>query len=125
MAWDMSEGAVYGRGTLGIALLLAVVAVAMALGCAGSAVTAPEAERDDSTADFEPDRLIAGVGTGLYKPLNLPEFVTADAVVFLEDPDIVLGLSADGEHRAYPIRQAAFHHIINDMIVGVPYLITY
>ena len=73
----------------------------------------------------ETGRLLEGVGVGRFVPLNNPEFVTSDQAGFLGGSEIVLGLSEGDEHRAYPIRQAAYHHIINDEISGKPYLITY
>ena len=106
-------------------LVVSAVGLVLAAGCSGSASTAVDSEVTDSVSTFEPEKFFAGVGTGLYKALINPEFVLADEAVSLDGPDIVLGLSAGGEHRAYPIRQAAFHHVVNDEIGGVPYLVTY
>ena len=73
--------------------------------------------------DFDPARLIGGVGTQ-FVPLTDPEFVVA-AADFLDTSDIVIGLSVGDEHRAYPVRQIAYHHIVNDTVGGVPRVITY
>ncbi len=80
---------------------------------------------DQVALEFDADKLIAGPGVGTFIPLTDPEFVTAGEATFLDDTDIVLGLSHREEHRAYPLRQIAFHHIVNDAVGGTPYLITY
>ena len=42
--------------------------------------------------------------------------VVAKDADFLNDDEYVLGITVNGENRAYPTRFAAFHHIINDTI---------
>ena len=57
--------------------------------------------------------------------LRHPAVLPAAKASYLDPSDRVFGVSINGEHRAYPIRQAAFNHMINDIVGGVPYLITY
>ncbi len=76
-------------------------------------------------AEFDERKLIAGAGSYRYVPLTDPEFVTADEAAFLASDSLVLGLSAGDEHRAYPVRQMWFHHIVNDVVGGSPVLVTY
>ena len=100
----------------------------------GAVSTAPESDGTDGgqgdgpatnrAVDFDPDRLIDGVGTQ-FVPLTAPEFVVAAAADFLDPWDVVIGLSVGDEHRAYPVRQIAYHHIVNDTVGGVPRVITY
>jgi len=90
--------------------------------------TVSEAEppvREPSVRAFDPGRIVAGAGASNFVPLTNPAFVTADNAGFLDSSDIVLGISVGDEHRAYPVRQVAYHHIVNDEIRGSPYLITY
>jgi hypothetical protein len=68
-----------------------------------------------------------------------PRFQLARGFVVLDDPDIisasdtsafaadelVLGVTHGGVSRAYPVRMAGYHHIINDVIRGDPLLVTY
>lgn len=54
-----------------------------------------------------------------------PKFVSADKADFLADDDIVLALSVDGVHRAYPTSILSRHEIVNDTIAGQPIAITY
>ncbi len=39
--------------------------------------------------------------------------------------DRILGLTVNGESRAYPIRMMTYHHIANDQLGGVPVLVTF
>lgn len=72
-----------------------------------------------------PRGLIAGPGVGSFVPMTDPAFVRGSEATFVAGSDIVLGLSHAGQYRAYPVRQIAFHHIVNDVVDGVPYVITY
>lgn len=49
-----------------------------------------------------------------FHAIDNPPMVSAKDADFLEDEEYVLGISVNGEHRAYPTRFAAFHHVIND-----------
>jgi hypothetical protein len=49
---------------------------------------------------------------------------TADAT-YVEDDDKVLAVEINGEPVAYPIRQMAYHHVVNDVVGGVPIAATY
>ena len=55
-----------------------------------------------------------------------PELVTASEAEADMDPDEqVLGLSINGEHRAYSIRMLSRHEIVNDVVGGVPVAVTW
>jgi hypothetical protein len=41
------------------------------------------------------------------------------------DTDMVIGVTAGGETRAYPVRYLAFHHMLNDRLGGAAILPTY
>ena len=60
-----------------------------------------------------------------FVPLDNPEVVTADAATFLQPDDRVLGLTVNGESRAYPISMMTFHHVANDVLGGQPVLVTF
>ena len=58
--------------------------------------------------------------------IDNPKFVSvADASKFLRDSDLVLGVSLNGETRAYPLLILVWHEIVNDKVGGVPVAITY
>ena len=62
---------------------------------------------------------------GPFVPLDAPEFITPAEATFLEADDHVLGVTIDGDSRAYPLRMMTFHHIVNDSFDGRPILITF
>jgi hypothetical protein len=57
----------------------------------------------------------------------LPEarYVAAGDATFVQPGDLVLAVSIDGDAAAYPIRQIAYHHVVNDRIGGTPAVVTY
>jgi len=61
----------------------------------------------------------------MFNPLPRPEFVAAAKVTFVDPKDLVLSVSVDGDTAAYPIRQMAYHHLVNDRIGGTPAVVTY
>lgn len=61
----------------------------------------------------------------MFNPLAQPRFVAADAAPFVSDADLVLGVTIDGDAAAYPVRQLAYHHVINDRIGRTPAVVTY
>lgn len=43
----------------------------------------------------------------------------------VRDTDMVIGVSIDGQSRAYPVRYLAFHHMLNDQLGATVLLPTY
>ncbi len=76
-----------------------------------------------ATTSFNEAGLAAGGGN--FISLDDPEMIAATTATWLDGDDIVIGVAQNGEARAYPIKQAAYHHVINDTIGGEPYLVTY
>jgi hypothetical protein len=60
----------------------------------------------------------------MFHPIPGPQFEAADKAS-LDPADMVLALNIHGARRAYPIRQIAYHHIVNDALAGVPVAATY
>lgn len=54
------------------------------------------------------------------KKVKLPEHGR-----FILDPDRVVGVSINGEARAYPLRVLHWHEVVNDVVGGVPIVVTY
>ncbi len=55
-----------------------------------------------------------------------PEFIGASATFPDMAPDErVLGLSLNGDHRAYPLNLLSRHEIVNDTVGGVPVAVTW
>ncbi len=61
----------------------------------------------------------------MFNPLDEPRYVAADAATFATDSDLVLAVTLDGDAAAYPIRQLAYHHMVNDRIGRTPAVVTY
>lgn len=54
-----------------------------------------------------------------------PKFLAAKDAAFLQEEDRVLGVTAEGEAKAYPLKILNWHEIVNDEIAGRPILVTY
>lgn len=55
-----------------------------------------------------------------------PKLVTAsEAEASMDLDEQVLGLSINGDHRAYSIRMLSRHEIVNDVVGGVPVAVTW
>ena len=54
-----------------------------------------------------------------------PKFTTVDQAGWLNDNDLVAGVSIKGEKRAYPVRILVWHELVNDKVNDTPVLITY
>ena len=64
-------------------------------------------------------------GSGPFAVVDFPQIVHAGEATYLESSELVLGLTLNGESRAYPIRMTWYHHIINDELGGIPVLVTF
>jgi len=85
-------------------------------------------------------RILAAVGAGfvctfavlshvniyelMFHPDTHPVFAAVQQVK-VDPDDKVLAVKLGGSARAYPIRTIAYHHIINDVVGGVPIVTTY
>jgi len=85
-------------------------------------------------------RILATVGTGfvcafavlshvnvyefMFHPDRHPLFASIQQVK-IDPDDKVLAVKLGTSARAYPIRTIAYHHIINDVVDGVPIIATY
>jgi hypothetical protein len=61
----------------------------------------------------------------MFAPLPGPGFVRAADAGFVEPADMVLAIALKGDPAAYPIRQLAYHHLVEDSVGGVPIVATY
>ena len=51
-----------------------------------------------------------------FRAIDSPKLVSASSATFLGDNEYVLGVTINGESRAYPTRFASWHHVINDRV---------
>jgi hypothetical protein len=61
----------------------------------------------------------------MFAPLDRARFVPVAEAKWVEEGDPVLAVTQGGEAAAYPIRQVAYHHIVQDVVGGVPVAVTY
>jgi hypothetical protein len=61
----------------------------------------------------------------MFNPLANAGYVGAGAAAFVGDADLVMAVARNGEAVAYPIRQLAYHHLVQDTVGRVPIVVTY
>jgi Protein of unknown function (DUF3179) len=61
----------------------------------------------------------------MFNPLAQAAFAKASETDFIADDDMVLAVKLNGEAVAYPVRQMACHHIVQDVVGGQPITATY
>lgn len=60
----------------------------------------------------------------MFHPVRAPGFQpVSDAK--LDPGEMVLAVRFGNDARAYPIRAMAYHHVVNDVVSGVPIAVTY
>jgi hypothetical protein len=60
----------------------------------------------------------------MFHPIDSPRFDSAEKAV-IDPGDMVMAVEVNRVQRAYPIREMAYHHVVNDTVGGVPIVATY
>jgi hypothetical protein len=60
----------------------------------------------------------------MFHPIAGPQFL-AQSESKLDPKEMILAVRFAGDARAYPISQMAYHHVLNDIVGGVPVAVTY
>ena len=60
----------------------------------------------------------------MFHPVDSPQF-ESEAASKLDAGEVILAVRFGADARAYPIREMAYHHILNDVVNGVPVAVTY
>ncbi len=60
----------------------------------------------------------------MFHPVDSPRFEAASASK-LDKGEMILAIRYGSDARAYPIREMAYHHVLNDVVAGVPVAVTY
>ena len=119
--------------TLVVALVAAVVFLpqlrSLFLGFRSETVTIPGATAspapgvENKTRDLD---IITVLGRDAIPAILDPVFVTpAEAVDQMLPTERVIGVSINGEHRAYPLNMLSRHEIVNDIVGGKPIAVTW
>jgi small-conductance mechanosensitive channel len=61
----------------------------------------------------------------MFAPLQNAAYADSANAPFVEQDDMVLAVAHNGEAAAYPVRQLAYHHLVHDVVGGVPIVVTY
>ena len=61
----------------------------------------------------------------MFNPLAQTSFVPASQADFVSDDDMVLAVTINGDAAAFPVRQMAYHHVVQDVVGGSPITATY
>lgn len=87
--------------------------------------TGPEAVASELGEGLELE-LVTLLGFDAIPAILRPDFVSADEADSRMSPDErVLGLSINGDHRAYSVPLLSRHEIVNDVVGGVPVAVTW
>jgi hypothetical protein len=60
----------------------------------------------------------------MFHPIAGAQFV-AQSASKLDSKEMIMAVNLGGDARAYPISQMAYHHVLNDVVNGVPITVTY
>jgi hypothetical protein len=60
----------------------------------------------------------------MFHPVDTPQFESVSASK-LDKGEMILAIRHGSDARAYPIREMAYHHVLNDVVAGVPVAVTY
>jgi hypothetical protein len=60
----------------------------------------------------------------MFHPVDSPQFESASTSK-LDKGEMILAVRSGSDARAYPIREMAYHHVLNDVVGGVPVAVTY
>jgi hypothetical protein len=60
----------------------------------------------------------------MFHPIADAQF-QAQSASKLDPKEMIMAVNLAGDARAYPISQMAYHHILNDVVGGVPIAVTY
>ncbi len=61
----------------------------------------------------------------MFNPLPNAAYAKTSEAAFVADADVVMAVESNGEAAAYPIRQMAYHHLVQDTVGGTPLVATY
>lgn len=61
----------------------------------------------------------------MFRPLPGADYARAREVTFVDDADMVVAVEVNGDAVAFPVRQMAYHHLLNDEAGRIPIVSTY
>jgi len=61
----------------------------------------------------------------MFRPLPNPHYAQVAETSFVDADDMIMTVARGDDVAAYPIRQLAYHHIVQDVVGGLPVVVTY
>jgi Protein of unknown function (DUF3179) len=61
----------------------------------------------------------------MFNPLPNPAYAKVSEANFIADTDMVMAVEINNDAVAYPVRQMAYHHVVQDIVGGKPITATY
>ena len=117
------------RNSLLVALIAVLTVGLYAVTWAASPIdewTAEFPRTDFSKSSINFSEIVAdGPRRDTIPPIFKPEFVAASEATDVGPMEPVLSIIIEGEARAYPLRILLWHEIVNDVVGGVPILVSY
>lgn len=110
-----------------LAAMLAVVVLVGVWTARGLGGVDPEGlDEPDSVPDgsLRPGQFSQVLPREAIRPIYKPEFTTADRSA-LQDDELVLGVAIGGEARAYSVSVLNSRELVNDIVGGVPIIVTW
>ncbi len=110
-------------------LVLGLAALMLAAGCASADPNRwnyewPNTDFTKTSIDYG-EVLSGGPPKDGIPSIDDPIFIAVSEMRELTDNEPVIGLSVNGDARAYPLSILTWHEIVNDTIGGVPVAVTY
>jgi hypothetical protein len=84
----------------------------------------PQTDFTKASVDFD-EILSGGPPKDGIASIDDPQFVPVSEMHDLGPKEPVIGLVINGDARAYPLRVLTWHEIVNDVVGGVPVVVTY
>lgn len=106
-----------------VAMLVGLSAAAMAQAQTPWDSSFPKTDFTKTTIDY--DTVVTYGFPDSIPPIDEPLFARLDNVDDIGALEPVVSVNINGDKRAYPIRVLLFHEIVNDVVGGVPVVVTY
>lgn len=128
----MCAGRTQPERTISMRVQLLAVALLFFTGCGNQdakpargseATTPPEPEAEATIAGRPASQFV--LRKDMFEALTNPALVLAEKAGWLSAEDLVLGYVQGTDARAYPLRQLAYHHVVNDVVDEQPVLVTF
>ena len=89
-------------------------------------ISYPSVQGDRQGSGTRDLKIVTVLGRDGIPAILKPDMISADFAALMMDPnERVLGLSINGDHRAYPLNMLSRHEIVNDTVGGKPVAVTW